>query len=170
MRHMTISLALLLLAPLAGLSAQETPPLLLGMRVRVTTLELRRIGQAPQTFTEIRRTGTLIALKSDTLVLREKENTVQRTIPLAHVKRLDLSQGRASHGKGALKGAAIGFLAGGGATGGAVLGVAETFGELTGAFLLGAIPGALVGSGIGALAGGERWEQVPLPVQVDVSP
>ena len=167
MRHTTPFLGLLVLAPLVSLAAQEMPPLLAGMRVRVTTSEIRRIGQAPQRFVEIRRTGTLIALKAGTLVLREKEKSAPQAIPLPHVKRLEVRVKLASHGKGALEGAGAGALVG--AEGAAEV-LSGPTSEGDGIMLL-FLPAALLfGGGVGALAGGERWEQVPLPVRVGVAP
>jgi hypothetical protein len=159
MRQIALFLSLFLLAPLADLVAQESPHLSSGARVRVS---VRQQG---------RQTGTLVAMKTDTLVLRAEGRNTPRTIPLSSVSRLDVSRGRASFGKGALKGAGIGLL----------VGVAyPTIEFIKGgrkddffplALMFGSLGGTFLGALIGGSRPGEQWEQVSLErIRVGVAP
>ena len=100
MRQRILFFSLLLLAPLANLAAQEATPLSPGARVRVSAL---RQG---------RKTGILMAINADTLVLKLMKKNTPLAIPLSSVTRLDVSLGWSQH-KNAGKGAGFGFIAGG---------------------------------------------------------
>lgn len=160
MHRIALFLSLLLLAPLADLAAQESPPLTPGARVRVSN---RWRGS---------EVGTLIALKSDTLVLNVKGQTTPLAVPFASVSKLEVSKGqkrsaRKGAGRGFLIGACCGILVGAGAG----TGSSESEGMFLAIPVLGGgggIIGALIGTFIGAEA--DHWEPAPLPVRVGVAP
>lgn len=117
-------------------------------------------------------TGQLVRLGADSVVVDRGGRLV--AVPRAQVTQLAVSVARASRGRGALRGAGIGFLVGG-VTGATLAGLTYTPcspGEwicLTrseamafGGALLGA-GGIVVGGIVGAARGGERWRAVPVP-------
>ncbi len=138
-----IPLAVLAFTPLTGATAQEQPPPLEpGVRVRVS-------------FDGERRSGTVVALESDTLALQSRRGTLQLLI--ASVTRLEVSRGRKSFGAG--KGALVGLLVG--AALGAALDNRRDLGRYQ-ALAEGATVGTLLGAVGGALIKTDRWEEVPL--------
>ncbi len=144
MRRATLLVALLVSTPLTRIAAQETMPVGVGDRVRVTAPGVNS-GAV-----------TVVAVGNDTLVLGSDVST--RGIPIASVTRLEVSRGRGSSGQGAAIGAAVGggFLlyARGTAAAGAL-------GAGLGA-LLGRSPRARLGAGIGCLIDGcERNPLLP---------
>ena len=151
----------LLLAALA--TADETPPLEAGARVRVVVSS----GQG-------RLTGGLLAVDNERLTLQIENEKTPRVLPRAEVTALAVSAGRRSRGRGALLGAGVGVVVGAviGFAGGDDPNVDE--GGLTasenaveGAGIFGAI-GALIGL---AIPPGERWKEVPLDrVRVSLLP
>lgn len=165
MRQIALFLGMFLLAPLAHLAAQESLTLAPGARVRVS---IRQQG---------RQTGSLVALKADTLIVKAEKRTAPSAILLSSITKLEFSKG---HKRSAGKGAGLGFLIGAGV--GVIAGTiaaqsysgydtetdwywyqtAPVFGGGCG------ILGALVGGFVGADA--ERWEPVPLPVRLSVAP
>lgn len=125
------------LAQISGLIAQEGPQIVPGTRIRVT---------AP-TVASDRLVGTAMSLDVDTLVMKAEDWAAPLTVPIASVTRLDVSRGKVSRGKNALKGAGIGLLVGG--AGGYVV-EASVEGDQAIAPIVGAIGGAVNGSLIGA--------------------
>ena len=143
-----IPLAVLAVAPLTRITAQEPPPVTVGDRVRVTAaLGVREL------------VGTYIAVRGDTLEL-ESEATLL-AIPMASVTRLEVVAGRKS---GLVKGGIVGLMVGVG------IGVAKVSGCGSGddcfdaGLWLSAPPlaGMLLGGVVGALIKTDRWEEVPL--------
>ena len=152
-----IPLAVLAVAPLTRITAQEPPPVKVGDRVRVTAaLGVREL------------VGTYIAVRGDTLEL-ESEATLL-AIPMASVTRLEVVGGRKS---GLVKGGIVGLMVGVG------IGVAKVSGCGSGddcfdaGLWLSAPPlaGMLLGGVVGALIKTDRWEEVPLDrLRVSVAP
>jgi len=131
----------------------------LGSRVRVTT-ERRQA------------TGTLESVDSATIVVRARNGkavSFQRQSDFD----LDVSAGPGACGEGRRFGCvALGFLGGGvvGVGVGAVM-VSNCDDELCGLLYLVTVPaGALVGTVVGALVGGEHWNEGELPATAYVAP
>ena len=143
MRRATLLVALLVSTPLTSIAAQETLPVRVGDRVRVTAPGVNS-GAV-----------TVVAVGNDTLVLGRDVSTWG--IPIASVTRLEVSRGRGLSGQGAGIGAALGggFLlyASGdpvaGALGaglGALLGSSPRTRKVAGiGLLIGALSGAFIG-------------------------
>ncbi len=152
-----IPLAVLAVAPLTRVTAQEPPPVKVGARVRVTALSLGLNNH----------TGRLTAVDRDALTV----DTLR--IAVASVTRLDVHRGR----KLSVSGGILGFL-GGAVVGGAVAYVAfqddqgapTCTNETSCPLVIGAV--AVGGAAIGALVGRtDRWEEVPLDqLRVSVAP
>ena len=158
------AITLLALALTLGASteatAQDTPPVAVGQRVRVST-------ESGAT-----HVGLVTALSSGALELQDEEGSQRFSVPLASVTRLDVSRGLKSNTG---KGAGVGFLAG------AVTGVLIGFSlgddpplfsddpfpfsaEVKAAvgFFLGGGGGAIIGALIGKDIHSDRWVEVPL--------
>ena len=169
--------ALLLIATSMELIAQEVSSVISGDHIRVTFLKSvtvmrgETIIQRPEVDKKL--VGTLVRLEADTLVLREKGQSILSSLSIASLTRLEVSRDRKSRtGRGAL----IGFLvgAGVGAVGTeAVCANARDFDsgsvgapDIGTCLLLGGVAFGLIGTGIGAIAGkvikGERWERVSI--------
>jgi hypothetical protein len=138
-----------------------------GDRVRVVAPEYGDTAQI----------GTIAAVGDDGIVLRGERQDDSRTIPFAHLRQLDVSQGHSAH---PVTGLVIGLAAG--AVGGAVLGLSTPIPRLFPAYdggiplpgvsrggltatgaLLGGVAGAVIGVVTGALIHTERWDTlVPL--------
>jgi hypothetical protein len=117
--------------------------------------------------------GQVMAWSADSLVLDLPEAQERWAVPLISISRLEVSRGQTSKLQGALKIGAIGWLIG--LATGAVLHYDgdSFFPPWLNAVAEGApfgAAGALVGALVGANRPGERWELVPLPGQVRVSP
>lgn len=86
----------------ADLTAQGKDFIEIGALIRVT---------APAISTS-KLIGTLVALNGDTLLLQAETPTFSNplAIPLYAITRLEVSRGKGSRGKSALKGSMIGFL------------------------------------------------------------
>ena len=165
MRPGTFLFALLAVAPLSIVTAQETPLVKPGDRVRVTAPD-----QALSKYT-----GTLAGVYGDTLRL----DTLH--VPLQSVTRLDVHRGQKSKaGTGALIGAGVGAAAG---VITALVVCAEDnrdcenagSGLTAAAALVLGVGGALLGAGLGAVVGSnvkvDRWEEIPLDrLRVSVAP
>jgi hypothetical protein len=144
-------------------TADETPPLAAGTRVRVQMSNERQ-----------RLVGRVFALDNDSLTLQVEKEEAPRVLPRAQVSALAVSAGRRSRGRLALLGAGVGVVVGAviGFAGGDDPNVDEgglTAGEnaVEGAGIFGAI-GALIGL---AVPPGERWKEVPLDrVRVSLLP
>ncbi len=147
MRYSAVLFAVLAVAPLTRVTAQEPPPVKVGDRVRVTAPDINKYD------------GTLQAMRGDALTV----DTLR--IAVASVMRLDVYRGRKSNvGKGVLLGGIpSGILLG--IYGGALC-ADETWCEVAAGFALGFgvgfAGGALIGGVIGAIIKSDRWEEVPL--------
>ncbi len=135
-------------APFSICNAQDSVPIAVGDRVRVTapTLDIDKYD------------GTLQALAGDTLTI----NSLR--VALIWVTGLDIHRGTKSN---AGKGAAIGLLVGAGIAVAAGIWFSEAFnGSTQGVCETGciswAVTLALLGAGIGAAIRTDRWEEVPL--------
>ena len=167
MRHITLLVVALAVAPLTNVRAQDSLPVTIGDRLRVTapTLDIDKYD------------GTLQAFGGDTLVLerqqRERRGSLMvdtLRVALMSVTRLDIHRGHRSNvGKGILWGGIpVGFLLG--AFTGAVCADAAPsmlfdchFAEgFVVGFAVGFAGGALIGAVIGAATSGDRWEEIPL--------
>ena len=161
MRPITFFVAVLAVAPLTRVTAQEPPPVKVGDRVRVshdcTYRGTRKRCQEDR--------GTVDAVKADSIVLSAKKDQSRMVILIASVTRLRVVRGRRGHllagaGVGAAVGAAAGLIAispEGTCTG------SGNYGELCAlavAVSIGA--GAALGALVGALVRTERWVPVPL--------
>jgi len=155
MRGTAIHLLATLWLTASGMSAQESPPITSGQRVRVTVPEFG-INRQVVAFEAMDR-GMLIVTADSTMRYH-----------LTSVTRLEAYAGRQSH---PWRGAGIGFLAGY-ATGFLVWQVAvdgcyEGVSTTACAAVLGGGVGAIAGTLIGAFVGGflwktDKWEEVPL--------
>lgn len=144
--------ALLSFAPAASIVAQQHTPLVAGERVRVVLA----IGRQP------RHTGTVVALRGDTLVL-DRRNSEPIALPLVSVARVERSLGRGRcGGAGARAACMLGAALAGMAVGGAIGYFATQDGsDIAGmGALLGAPVGFIVGLVVGGLVGGERWQRI----------
>jgi hypothetical protein len=112
---------------------------------------------------------TVVALRNDTLHVRQPASAEDQLLPLSSVQRLEVYRGREPRSSTLARrvgyGAAIGAVAGGLLL--AATDDDEFFSDSPGgAFLIGALPGAAVGGAVGALTGlgrgRERWEPVAL--------
>lgn len=171
----TSLISLLLMANTIQLVAQEDPRLVPGKRVRVTASKFLQkvkgvsISRARR-IEKLRYVGSLVALNTDTLVIRAQGWNESFFIPFENLKKLELSRGRKSN---LGKGAKIGFLVGAG-FGAIIGGVAGSgigekadpssyvlhLGVLGGVFF--GLLGTGIGAGVGAELSGEIWEEVPL--------
>ncbi len=153
MRHISLLIVVLAVTSFTNLHAQDSPPVAVGTRVRVTADPLA-IDKYD---------GTLQGWADDSVTV----DTLQ--VALTQLTRLDVYRGRKSNArKVALIGAAS--LASVGAAVALVVcsdGACESDGDYTalavGVLTLGgAAGGALIGGIIGALIKSDRWEEVPL--------
>ena len=124
------------------------------------------------------QTGTVTAVRGDSLVFRRDKAGDSLTVGFVHVGRLDVSRGRHARplsglGLGFLAGAAAGAVAGAGAyhrqpcTGtndvfGCGVGDLGVGGTAAGGAVLGGLGGALVGLIAGSVIHTERWRTVSL--------
>jgi len=143
--HDSGSLVFFLLVALFSnnLFAQEETAIFSGDRVRVST---------PLISEKI--VANLVALKDDSLILKVTEQADPLTIPLASLKKFEVSRGIGLRGRSAIRGMGKGFLFG--AAGGAVLVTVANEGSYYDlksehAALLGAGLFALLGSVVGSL-------------------
>ncbi len=155
MRHLgtiATAAAMVLIAPAASIGAQPPAPLAAGERVRVVFATGR----------QVRHTGTVAAVRGDTLVLNRR-NSEPIAVSLASVVQVERSLGRGRCGgagararcmlvsglAGTVVGGAIGFFTTQSASDMAGIGV-----------IFGAPVGLIVGLVVGGFVGGERWERV----------
>ncbi len=161
----TLCVAAALTAPRTALRAQTTDssaisPVVRGARVRVT---------APHMLAPAKQSGVLLALRSDSLVLRPDGVQDSIVIPLALVTRVESSRGQhRSPGRGLLIGALVGGALG------AVVGAASAQTSSCGSScfvsgadvtaivgVLGVAVGGVVGLAVGFTHHSERFENVP---------
>lgn len=167
--------AALMLAALANLDAQETPFVSRGAHVRISTFTITRLFD--QISAQIREKrveteaviGTVAELTADTLKLKIAKRPTLLAIPLATVKKLEISRGHIPRGKNVIKGGGIGLLVGAGVGALVVLMFDDTSSNetpTTGWMLLfggiGGGSGLVVGSVLGAGISTDRWEEIPL--------
>ena len=165
------TITLLVLAHTLGTSteaaAQDTPPIAVGERVRVSTASgATYVG--------------LVGMVTSAVIEVQDEEGSRSSVPLSTVRRLEVSRGQKSN---ASAGAFIGFVTG--AITGALIGgslgddpplLSEAFffsaGEKAGiGFLLGAGGGAIIGALIGEAVHSDRWVEVPLErLRVSLAP
>ena len=172
MRPTVLYLVVTVLVPNSLVRAQSPGSLPPGTRIRIT---------APSALTPARQTGSVLALRSDTLLLQPDGGAESLALPLAAVTELEVGhRGHRSTGTGFLLGVLVG-----GATGAGVGAAAYQnpkpcpssqsycgFGNLTSrgvdATVLGVL-GGLVGGIVGAFVGhahqSESWQQVPLALR-----
>ena len=119
-----------------------------------------------------KQTGTVIEVRSDTLVFAADKQSARTLIPAASVMGIEVSRGIHSH---VLRGAGLGFLAGalvGGVIGASSLRPNDEYRGLVTVF------GAAVGGGSGIVLGAiigstrtERWEALRrLPIDIGILP
>jgi hypothetical protein len=113
------------------------------------------------------RIGTIAAIGDDGIVLRGERRDESLSIPFAHLRQLDVSQGRSAHALAGLGiGLAVGALAGAASFEGSYgpTSLFQSRGTLAAeGALVGAVPGALIGVVTGALVHTDRWRTlVPL--------
>lgn len=129
----------------ASLASQGVDTLRVGERARVA------VAGSP-----LRLTGTLMAIRGDTLVLRDDLGGTQRVLARA-VDRAERSLGRrAAHG--ARHDGVVGLLAGG-----AVMAMGGAHGMGAGEVAAATLSWGVVGAAVGALRRPERWQPAALP-------
>ncbi len=170
-------LVILVLASLSDVVAQAPGGLQPGQQIRVRyrcepTLD-ERTGQ-PNLVSWQTRTGTILALPPEAIILSAPDSTL--AVPLPHVDRIQVHRGRVTH---AWLGTKLGFAAG--ALTGGLVGYARCKGDawlqddVVGCVLVGSGLGGGVGAGLGALTGSlistDVWESLPVErVQVSLVP
>lgn len=167
--------AALMLVALANLDAQETPSISQNARIRIAVSTVNRFHDLVYFERNLNfvstgtLTGSVMALTVDTLKLKITARPGPLAIPLAAVKKLEISRGHIPRGKNVLKGAGIGLLIGGGV--GVLVGLKlddPSSSEMTtSAWMLlgGAVGGGtglVIGSVLGASISTDRWEEIPL--------
>ncbi len=151
---LALALTSLLLTTPGALDAQQADQLPPGTRVRVT---------APSSSLDP-HVGSLVRLSSESVTIDLENGAPDLTLPLARVRRIEVSEGEGSKG---VTGAAVGFGLGATAS---LLFLAGFCGgdtvcggdEWLRAFAIITLPPTLVGAGIGLLIRTERWREVEL--------
>lgn len=159
---------------LNALSAQETPALVLGVRVRVVRPD-PGCG-APGAFwcRRWKVVGTLASVDSLTVVVRNQDGRSEN-VPRVPGIQLDVSQGPGLCGRHRVPCVGAGLI-GGGALGtlyGAIWAHAHrtSCAENCGLVYFVSVPvGAALGTLVGAMIGGEHWAPTPLPARLSVAP
>jgi hypothetical protein len=154
--------SLLVVGSLGPLSAQQTPTLTPGTRVRVGSV-----------------VGTLVSIDSASIVLRRPNGRVA-SLPRRQGTRVDVSAGpgRCSPGHrgtclliGFLGGAALGAGVGAIAVRNCRAALSPTDWDLCPFWYFGTVPaGVLVGTIVGATIGGEHWRRAGIPVHLSLAP
>jgi hypothetical protein len=161
--------------PFGALSAQDTPALAPGARVRVTA-PAPDCEHPDMRFCPRRQVvGTLTTIDSQRITLRD-EHGATLDIARGPGTRLDLSAGPGACGVHRGHCVGLGFL--GGAAVGALVGFAWLRSQGTscndspcGVILLITTPGgAFLGAAVGGLLGSEHWHTVDAPVRVGFGP
>jgi hypothetical protein len=159
--------SILLLAAAAPAAAQPTPPAPPRLdRDAVVRVDWPAGGPLPERL-------WVAGQRGDTLDLYQRGRPeMVWSVPLADVRRLDVSRGHRSRAGGAGKGALIGLAVGAAATGAIYFaasarepGCTECYAGLVTFFLGGATTAAttVLGAIIGYARAGDRWERVRLP-------
>ncbi len=157
-RIRAINTALLISSSGCAVATQAIPTLTPGARVRA--------WNSPPADQKV--VGTLLEIRSDTLLLQEDGWADTTPILRTAVTRLDISVGHMRHTG---RGAARGFLFGGavGALAGVIIGSSFECGTgdcgKEGAIAFGAIgagTGLLIGALVGAITTSDRWQEVPV--------
>lgn len=170
--------ALALGLPLGALGGQETPPLAPGARVRVIAPNLvcNHPGAAP-CYRKV--VGSLESIDSAIIVVR-RESGETVNVPRAPGTLLDVSTSRGACSRHRGGCVALGFLGGVGV--GALVGwiSVQAQGGASGpncsenpcelVYLLTLPAGAVLGTIVGAVVGGDHWENVQPPVRVGLWP
>ena len=156
MRHITLLVVVVAVTPLSNIRAQDSLPVTVGDRVRVTAPDID-LNRYDGTIRVIGRN----ALTVDTL-----------PIALESVTRLDIHRGRKSKsGTGALIGAGIGLVYFAYIASVCSRGFVCTGDVLVAAFTIVVGGGAGIGALVGWLIKTDRWEEVPLnQLRVSVVP
>jgi len=153
-RFVAIAVSASLLINSAAIAAEQpSTKISSGQRVRITNESGQLIG-------------TVVTVSGDSV--RITDGAQERTVPLAGVKRIDVSTGTTSKGAGAKKGAIRWglIMAGLGAVSlglqhddvgedGSSAGEAVALGLWSGGLF-----GSLIGAGVGAARAGEKWQKV----------
>ena len=159
-----------LAGPNVGLAAESDPLHLTGSRVRLfasdSGTEAGRLSSRG-----LKHTGTVIEMRSDTLVITAEAQSNPSFVPAASLTSLEVSRGTHSH---ILAGAALGLLAGA-VVGGVITRENATNNEERGLEIL---FGTLLGGGAGLVGGAvigsrlrtERWEALRLPINIGLRP
>jgi hypothetical protein len=152
---------LVLIALVSTRSAAQDDALVYGSHIRIHAADERQV-----------REGAFRSLTNDSITYSPGLDTTTETLPLAVVRRVEVSRGMTSVGS-TLKGGAIGTLAGAAASGVLIYRCNHGGGELCGLgvaiatpFLLGG--GLLVGALVGSGSHTEKWSRV-YPRDHDVS-
>jgi hypothetical protein len=175
MRCIYCCFALALGLPLAALNAQEEPALAAGARVRV--LGPKADCNSPEVAPCYRKVvGSLESIDSATIIIRSEAGETVR-VSRAPGTRLELNTHRGGCSGRRGECVALGFL------GGAALGVVVAFISVEaqgGARACGenlcelaywlAVPAAVVGTIVGAVTGGDDWEDADVPARLSVGP
>jgi len=158
-RSTVILLALSVALPSSAASAEDTPQLLIGLRVRVTATQDDGDGKRGTR----RLVGDLVRFDEQTIGVQDGNNEM-RSVPRSAVVRLERSRGRRTRGKwarngflaGALAGGVLGYAAGESCHGGEFL-CFDRSATIPALGLLGGAAGALVGA---LAAHGEHWDVI----------
>jgi hypothetical protein len=161
--------------PRGALNAQEAPALAAGARVRVfgPKADCTSSEVAPCYFKAV---GSLQSIDSASIIVRSEDGEIVR-VPRAPRTRLELNTHRGGCSGRRGECVALGFL-GGAALGAAVAFISvqaqggpracgENLCEL--AYWL-AVPAAVVGTIVGAVTGGDDWEDADLPARLSAGP
>ncbi|MFC1639224.1 hypothetical protein ACFL3B_00505 [Gemmatimonadota bacterium] len=163
MRGFTAVLVVSLFCPISNVSAQHTPPVTVGDRVRVRQCRSELFSSGWKIVCE-RSVGTLSTLSTNAVTVRLEDSATELAVALDSVARLDMSRGRHRSAVRSVGFGALGFLGGG--LGGCLIagGGGEGYNEGIACLIGGGIGGG-VGLVVGAIVGAssrERWEEVPL--------
>jgi hypothetical protein len=163
-----VPLALLLLVAVAPsrLGAQDLSALREGQRIRVDLLLAERSIVRRQYAQPV--TGTLTAVRGDTLRIAVHPSAAAVHVPQSAVRALYVSRGRPGRLEGALRSAMLPAV-----LGGALGALSASVGSTTSArapaeaALRRAVTAAVITGMIGAIAPRERWQRLPLPAHAE---
>jgi hypothetical protein len=160
----TFLVSLALVAATAGSAAAQ-------QRTSVLPVDsLARVRMTQSAVEPSRLRGTFLSADSQTVVVQGAEARYE--VPLAEIRKLEVSRGERTVEGGAWRGAQVGFLGGlitGAVFGGMVIAIGEGDSYVSDEQIVGilVVTGTTLGTALGTLGGalfpGERWERVPLP-------